>query len=120
MAKKIMIVEDEPSLRDLYADLLEEYELAFAESGYRALDLLNDQNEADLYLLDIGLPDVNGFEVARRIRDKHPQARVVMITGYPLSSLRREMDTLKPNAVLAKPFGINEFKNRIDRIIASG
>lgn len=120
MAKKIIIVEDEPSLRELYADLLEDYELTFAENGQRALELLNAYEPADLYLLDIGLPDMNGLEVARRIRLIHPQARLMMITGYPVQSLRPHLDKLQPNAVMTKPFGIDEFKNQIHRMVASG
>ncbi len=117
MAKKILIVEDEPALQDLYADLLTEYDLSFAENGQRALDYVNQRFPADMYLVDIGLPDMDGFEVMSHIRMKNPSAKIMVVTGYPLQSMHNKITDTLPSKVMTKPFEIDEFLTNIQQLI---
>ena len=67
--KKIVLVEDNPDNRLLFRTLLQDlYEVAEYESGVSAWESLR-QEKPDLVLLDISLPDMDGLEVMRRIRD---------------------------------------------------
>ena len=70
----ILIVEDDPGLRSYLKRLLSRENLEFvtAEGGRQAVQYLND-NSVDLVMLDIGLPDMNGYEVMDHICDKLPQ-----------------------------------------------
>ncbi len=82
---RILIVEDNPDSRDMLRALLEiyGYQVADAENGRRGLELLQEST-FDLALVDIGLPGIDGYEVARLIRrdPQHAHLRLVALTGY--------------------------------------
>jgi len=79
----ILIIDDEAAIRESLATLLEieGYEVESAESGEQGLARLGNR-PFDLVLLDFALPDRNGAEVLRDIRDRDPQLSVIMITAY--------------------------------------
>jgi PAS domain S-box-containing protein len=78
----ILIVEDDPVFRNFLTKLLTRkgYTLQTAGEGQKAIRLLDD-NTADLVLLDIGLPDMDGIEVLQQIRDRNTDTRVIIMTG---------------------------------------
>ena len=83
---KILLVEDHAALADITCSLLREvygHEVAHAESGAAALEAM-ETIEPDLVLLDVNLPDFNGYEVARRLRrDPRWQSTIlVAVTGF--------------------------------------
>ena len=84
MSKKtnILLVEDEESLAiGLEFNLIEEgYEVTHARDGKEALEFYAGRN-FDLIILDIMLPYVNGFEVAKKVRETNPQLPILMLTG---------------------------------------
>ncbi len=120
MVKKILIVEDEPALQDLYADLLTDYELSFAGTGHRALEMVSQRFPADMYLVDIGLPDMDGFEVMKHIRSGDPSAKVMIVTGFPIQSIGKKIASGQPSKVLTKPFEIDEFIKSVQQLICAG
>jgi len=79
----ILIIDDEAAIRESLATLLEMegYEVESAETGEQGLARLGDR-PFDLVLLEFALPDRNGAEVLRDIRDRDPQLSVIMITAY--------------------------------------
>ena len=83
MINKVLVVDDEAPVRDLFTDLFqaEKYTVKTASSGEEALDLI-DKDNFDVVLLDIKLPGISGIEVLKRIKDKHPKLMVIMITGF--------------------------------------
>jgi CheY-like chemotaxis protein len=83
MLYKILIVDDEPPVRDLFEDLLknEDCQSVACASGEEALDHLK-KDVFDVVLLDIKLPGMSGLEVLKNIRDTHKNLPVVMITGF--------------------------------------
>ena len=78
----ILLVEDEENLaHGLEYNLTEEgYKVSLARDGREAIKLF-DENEFDLIVLDIMLPYFNGFEIAKHIREKHPQMPILMLTA---------------------------------------
>ena len=78
---KIMLVEDEPSIADtvVYALESEGYAVAWSKTGRGAVDQIREASP-DLVILDIGLPDVSGFDVFREIRT-FSQAPVIFLTA---------------------------------------
>jgi DNA-binding NtrC family response regulator len=102
--EKILIVEDEKLIRMTLRERLvrEGYFVAEADCGLSALDQL-DSDETDLVLLDYRLPDINGIDVLRQVRERHPQTNVILMTAY--SSIDDAIEAIKLGAYdyLRKP-----------------
>ncbi len=83
--RRILLVEDNEDIREMTRDLLESlgHEVVVAKDGFEGIDLAKTA-KADLALIDLGLPEIDGYEVARRIRSALGAAapRLVALTGY--------------------------------------
>lgn len=111
---KILLVEDEETLAvGLEFNLTEEgYSVSWAKDGRVALDLFYTQ-EFDLIILDIMLPYVNGFEVAKKVREKSPQMPILILTARSGVEDRIKGFELGADDYLAKPFHLQELLLRI-------
>jgi CheY-like chemotaxis protein len=80
----ILVVDDEPEIRALITDFLEDegYQVLGAESGMDALDNVLPNNKIDLILSDINMPVMRGFDLLRVVREKYPDIKRVLITAY--------------------------------------
>ena len=83
MAAKIMIVDDEPSIRTSLEGVLEDegYKVLCAGDGKEALKTMEEEMP-DLILLDIWMPGIDGIETLKRMRSLHPGLQVIMISGH--------------------------------------
>jgi DNA-binding response OmpR family regulator len=74
---KILLVEDDPRLSRSLARLLEQdrHNVEVAPDGETGLDIALGENGIDVVILDIGLPDISGLDVARRIREERRSSR---------------------------------------------
>ena len=119
--KRILIAEPEPDIRILYSLFTKQYGFSIAdvnmvESGNKCLELLhsgikdNNNNDYDLIILDTHLPDISGFEVARKIRDRLPHKKIILTTTTPLANISNMIDSIgiKSEDVLLKPFSFSE------------
>jgi DNA-binding response OmpR family regulator len=111
---KILLVEDEESLAiGLEFNLTEEgYSVIWAKDGKVALDFFYSQ-DFDLIILDIMLPYVNGFEVAKKVREKSPQMPILILTARSGVEDRVKGLELGADDYLAKPFHLQELLLRI-------
>ena len=82
MRKRIFVVDDDPSVRESLKKVLEDsgYEVGLASDGAEAQATLNPDS-VDLLVLDVNMPNRDGWDVLEDIRDHHPLLPVVMITG---------------------------------------
>lgn len=80
---KILVVDDEKNILMLYQSELEDegYEVVAASSGKEALELF-DKEKPDLVTLDIMMPDIDGIQVLRQLKEKNPNIPVIMLTAY--------------------------------------
>jgi CheY-like chemotaxis protein len=80
---KILVVDDEESIRNLFLDAFdkEEYTVVTVENGEDALELLAKENIKVMFL-DLNLPGMNGNELCKKVRQFHPLAIIHAITGY--------------------------------------
>jgi CheY-like chemotaxis protein len=105
--KTVLLVEDEPALRDLVTELLEAsgYEVIAAATGGLALEAAERHaGRLDVLLTDLLLPGLSGAELAKRLQKARPDLRVVYMSGYTEDSLP-ENDAPGPRALLiSKPF----------------
>ena len=111
---KILLVEDEENLaHGLEYNLSEEgYIVTLAKDGREAIKLF-DENEFDLIVLDIMLPYFNGFEIAKHVRDKHPQMPILMLTARTQIEDKVKGLEIGADDYLTKPFHLKELLLRI-------
>ncbi len=117
--KKVLVVDDEESIRELYrADLADEgYEVELAADGRQALQGL-DSFRPDLVTLDIKLPDIDGIEVLRRIREKNATVPVVLLTAF--GEFRQDFNTWASDAYIVKSHDTTELKETVRRLLGEG
>lgn len=104
----LLIVEDEPSLRTLLAQTLHAngYTVFEASDGKEALDIF-DKKKIDLVLADIGMPNMDGYELFKALRRKKEDIKVVVMTGY-MNSEQSEKLTKEQIDIVSKPFDVAE------------
>jgi len=83
VANKVLVVDDEAPVRDLFIDLLqaEKYTVKTVATGEEALEMI-DKDDFEVVLLDIKLPGISGIETLKHLKDKKPKLIVIMITGF--------------------------------------
>jgi two-component system, OmpR family, response regulator MprA len=115
---RILIVDDDRSLRDALrrALVLGGYETVSAEGGQEALTQLAVA-APDAVVLDVGLPDVDGLEVCRRLRGSGSRVPVLMLTAR--DAIADRIDGLDAGAddYLVKPFDVGELKARLRALL---
>ena len=115
--QRILICDDERGVRESLKLILDrEYELAFATNGQEALDHLQNQ-EADLAILDIKMPRLNGFEALRSLRRLRPALRILMITGYESGDVASEALQLGADDYLTKPFEREKVQEKVRALL---
>jgi two-component system cell cycle response regulator DivK len=112
---RILAVEDDRMIQDFYRQLLTGigHEVLLAKNGREAIALAG--SAPDLIILDLGLPDVHGYEVVRALRSD-PQTRdipVVIVSGYPLAGA---MDLAGVFGVLRKPYDVPLLEQTLERV----
>ncbi|MCI3944280.1 response regulator [Pseudomonas syringae] len=116
----ILVVDDEPAVRLLMVELLEDlgYAVLQAERGVDALSILQSKTAIDLLVTDVGLPGgMNGRQVADAARDVRPDLKILFVTGYAENAALAH-DTLEPGMhVLPKPFAIAELISRVTELL---
>jgi two-component system response regulator PilR (NtrC family) len=111
---RILVVDDERSMREMLAILLkrEGHEVAVAENGRSAIDLLNHR-PFDLIVSDARMPDLDGLEVLRHARSVNPTIIAIMVTAYGSPDLLRGVAQLGVNDYVEKPFNTEVLRFRI-------
>ncbi|HEB74834.1 MAG TPA: response regulator [Nitrospirae bacterium] len=112
---KILIVDDDPSIRMLYKEELEEegYDVVTASSGEEALKLF-EQEDPDLVTLDILMPDMDGIQVLRKMKEKKPRLPIIMSTAY---DYRDDFAVWASEAYVVKSSDTTELKETIKRLL---
>jgi len=114
----ILLVEDEESLADgLEYNLVQEgYRVTRASDGRRALECF-ESDEFDLIVLDIMLPYVDGFEVAKKIRERSPQMPILMLTARTAARDRVKGLEIGADDYMVKPFHLKELLLRVSGML---
>jgi DNA-binding response OmpR family regulator len=111
--KRILVVEDELAICDLCQRVLtgEGFEVDIAVNGKVALDMIEEQ-QYDLYLLDIKLPEMNGRELYQWLKEKHPKqiSKVIFTSGSVLGKGTQLFIEQTSRPFLPKPFTPDELR----------
>jgi two-component system, OmpR family, response regulator len=115
---ELLVVDDEPFLRDAVAASLRflGFHVITAETGAEALRLAHDQ-PFDLLVLDVMLPDTDGFDVMRRLRRDGCQVPVIFLTARDTQADKVAGLTLGGDDYMTKPFGLEELAARIRTVL---
>jgi two-component system KDP operon response regulator KdpE len=110
---KILVIDDEPPIRKLLRMGLgtQGYQILDAPNGKTALELMAE--EPDLVILDLGLPDIQGLELLRLIRERDEKVPIVVLSSRGDETAKVQALDLGADDYVTKPFGIEELLARI-------
>ena len=118
MSKKVLVLEDEASIRSFIVINMQRagYQVLEAENGLDALRIIEENSDIKIALLDVMLPDIDGFEVCRRIRSNGHKLGIIILTART-----QEMDRVTglmtgADDYVIKPFSPAELVARVDAL----
>ncbi len=118
--KKVLIVDDEPDTLELVKLVLESggFGTMLAASGMEALAQI-ERTKPDLVLLDIMMPDMDGWDVFRKIKEKDSKIPIAILTAKAQNIDRLlGLHVLKADDYITKPFGKNELINKVRKLVS--
>jgi DNA-binding NtrC family response regulator len=112
--KPILIVDDEPIVRESIRDWLKDagYQVATAETGEEALEMMQKQ-DFSVVVLDVRLPGKTGLRVLREVKALKPHIKSIVITAYPATELAAEAKELGAIDYLIKPIAPDDLEKLI-------
>jgi two-component system, OmpR family, response regulator MprA len=115
---RVLVVDDEPAVRRALerALRLESYDVALAADGEEALDVLAS-NPADAVILDVLMPRLDGYEVARRMRQAGDRTPILMLTARDAIDDRVQGLDVGADDYLVKPFALRELQARLRALL---
>jgi CheY-like chemotaxis protein len=124
MSVSILVVDDEPDVADLFRQRFRRearqgtYVLHFANSGEEALDKLDDGVRPELIVIlsDINMPGMDGLELLRAVKQRHPQLPVMMVTAYGDEERRRRASEYGAFEFLTKPVDFDMLKEQLRQL----
>ena len=115
---RILVVDDEPMMADsLRQNFMEEgYSVDTAATGAAAIELF-DQGAHHLAICDLQLPDMDGLEVLRHMKDARPTSEVIVVTGY--GTVQKAVEATKAGAFyfVEKPFDFEELQPLVEKAL---
>jgi PAS domain S-box-containing protein len=116
----VLVVEDEPVVRAVILEMLAEqgYRTLEAVDGPSGLRILRDRERIDLLVTDVGLPGMNGRQLADQARETRPDLKILFITGYA-ESVAIADGFLQPGMeMITKPFDLENLSQRIREMVS--
>ncbi len=110
----ILIMEDDLTVSKGLKMILDEqgYDVDLKGTGYGAMDAIGKYHY-DLLMADLRLPDIDGMQVVKRVKETHPDTEVIVMTGYATSSLAVNAMKLGVHDFIAKPFTEEQIRSSI-------
>jgi len=111
---KVLVVDDEPAIRRFLRSSLtsQGYQVSEAEDGTAALDNLR-RNAVDVLVLDLGLPDISGFDIIERLRGQGATVPIIVLSSRTDETGKVKALDLGADDYVTKPFGIDELLARL-------
>ena len=111
---KILLVEDDDALRYIVKDNLEQnkYGVSAADDGEKAIEIFNEDS-FDLVILDVMLPKIDGFQVAKTIRKKNEHVPIIFLTARSMTEDKIKGLTIGGDDYIPKPFSMEELLLKI-------
>jgi DNA-binding NarL/FixJ family response regulator len=121
MKKYFLVIDDEDLIRHSLSAALHNSEqevitAAARESAFKAIS----ENRFDICFLDIHLPDINGLEIMKMLRDVSPQTRIIMMTGSEITGAIMKDVRENAHCLISKPFELDQVKALANRVLSLG
>jgi DNA-binding NtrC family response regulator len=109
LPSKVLLVDDERDFVEALSERLQmrDYSSAVVYGGEEALSIV-EEDEPDVMVLDLKMPGIDGLEVLRRVKEKHPNVEVIVLTGHGSEDAARVCAELGACAYLEKPVDIEK------------
>ncbi len=116
----LLVVDDQPAIRQLLAEALESegFAVIVASNGYEAVDIARRQ-KPELILLDLKMPGLGGLEALREIRRFSPSVPVILVTAYGELSGLGEAGGLGIRRLIIKPFDLDEVRSVVRSVLGA-
>lgn len=122
MPKKILLVDDQDSMRDLFAQLLKDrgHIVDLAEDGEEAWQMVcKIEQPYDLIITDVNMPRLDGFQFLKQVRQSNPSAAVLLMTGANEEVAEVICKEYKANGLIKKPFIVAEALALIEKELSA-
>jgi two-component system response regulator ResD len=118
---KILVVDDEDQMRKYMLDVLrgEGYAVSEASDGKRAIQVIQEA-AFHLIITDVAMPEMDGLELIRKVRERLPNAKILAISGDCCDGPDLYLKLAKhfgANSILSKPFGPNRFIDKVSSLL---
>ncbi|MBI4854728.1 MAG: PAS domain S-box protein [Acidobacteria bacterium] len=115
---QMLIVDDEDSVREVLADMLDIFghsvvQCASAQAGLQALK----EEKFDIIFTDLAMPDMDGWALAEQVRQKWPTTKIILMTGYGADTSPENQ--AKVDAIISKPFDIEQLQETLTNLLRS-
>jgi two-component system catabolic regulation response regulator CreB/two-component system response regulator ChvI len=118
---KALVIDDDPDITSLYKDALE-------QEGRFKVDAYNDPNQAlsgfkphyyDISLIDVRMPDMNGFDLYKELKKLDPTIKVCFITGFEVNyrALQEIFPDIAQECYISKPTTMKELREHVDHLL---
>lgn len=111
---RILIVDDEPAMREVMALILKDYDAIECSNGYEAIKRC-EEKVPDIILMDVMMPRMNGIEATKTILKEFPDVKIVAVTAYATHKGKEMLDAGAVE-ILEKPFGRRKLEEIIERL----
>ncbi len=112
----ILIIDDEETVREVLGEIVKNmrghYQVDVASSGEEGIEMVARQ-PYDVVITDVAMPDMNGWEVARYLRDNYPKIVVVFVSGFGISLNEEEIEEAGVSFTLAKPLSADQIQDAL-------
>jgi len=119
MTKRILIIDDESNFCDVLKDLLEDegytVDAPLQLASAIGIALLGNH---DLIILDLRMPGIDGFEIARLFKQQKLITPILIVSGYITGNMPAELDKLGIQHMLSKPSGVSQLRHAVASAIA--
>ena len=117
---KILVIDDEPGIRDLLDTLLRRkgYDVVLAENGQKGLDLFR-RERPDVIVLDLKMPGMDGLTVLQQVRSLDPKKPVIILTGAGTTEMEQKVRALGATEYVEKEFSLHRLGDSLKRLLTN-
>lgn len=118
MGNTCIVIDDDNYITEVFSEMLELMGLNIVGIGHSGTDAIRifTEKSPDIVFMDVHMPNTDGIEALRKIKEASPKSKVVMVTGDLSTNLEKILERAGANAVVFKPFDIKKIISVLEEI----